>query len=120
MIVRISTEGQYELGDDDVAGLNELDNAAVSCCGSDWSGGYANLVARLTSTYLRGNAGRVYWFLLPVPQPGNFQSLFNGVNAGIKQAAARFPARVGLIDAASFFTPAATSCQNSLMSVLVT
>ena len=29
MIVRISTEGQYELADGDVAGLNELDNEAV-------------------------------------------------------------------------------------------
>jgi hypothetical protein len=32
MIVRISTEGQYEVGDDDVAGLNDLDNKAVDCC----------------------------------------------------------------------------------------
>jgi hypothetical protein len=32
MIVRISTEGQYELGDDDIAGLNELDNKAVDAC----------------------------------------------------------------------------------------
>jgi hypothetical protein len=30
VIVRIATEGQYELGDDDVAALNELDNEAVS------------------------------------------------------------------------------------------
>ncbi len=35
MIVRISTEGQYELSDDDVPGLNELDNAAVASCESD-------------------------------------------------------------------------------------
>jgi hypothetical protein len=32
MIVRISTEGQYEVSDADTAGLNELDNAAVSAC----------------------------------------------------------------------------------------
>jgi PspA-Associated protein len=32
LIVRISTEGQYELGDDDVASLNKLDNAAVAAC----------------------------------------------------------------------------------------
>ncbi len=32
MIVRISTEGQYELPDADTAALNELDNAAVSAC----------------------------------------------------------------------------------------
>jgi PspAA-like protein len=32
VIVRISTEGQYEIGDDDVSELNELDNAAVAAC----------------------------------------------------------------------------------------
>ncbi len=32
MIVRIATEGQYEIGDDDVSELNELDNAAVEAC----------------------------------------------------------------------------------------
>ncbi|MGH2876721.1 MAG: PspA-associated protein PspAA [Solirubrobacteraceae bacterium] len=34
MIVRIATEGQYELADADRAQLNELDNAAVSACES--------------------------------------------------------------------------------------
>ena len=34
MIVRIATEGQYELGEGDVAGLNELDNKAVATCES--------------------------------------------------------------------------------------
>jgi hypothetical protein len=56
-------------------------------------------------TYLRGNAGRVYWFVLPTPRPSNFQSLFNGVNAGIRTAARSFPGRVGLIDSNAFFTP---------------
>lgn len=32
MIVRISTEGQYELSDDDTDELNKLDNAAVDAC----------------------------------------------------------------------------------------
>jgi hypothetical protein len=32
LIVRISTEGQYELGPEDEDGLNELDNKAVSAC----------------------------------------------------------------------------------------
>ena len=34
MIVRISTEGQYEVGDGDVAELNALDNDAVVACES--------------------------------------------------------------------------------------
>lgn len=32
MIIRISTEGQYELADGSVAALNELDNQAVEAC----------------------------------------------------------------------------------------
>jgi hypothetical protein len=32
MIVRIATEGQYELPEADVEGLNALDNRAVSAC----------------------------------------------------------------------------------------
>jgi hypothetical protein len=36
VIVRIATEGQYELTDSDAEALNELDNRAVSACeGSD-------------------------------------------------------------------------------------
>ena len=34
MIVRISTEGQYELGDGDTDQMNELDNDAVASCES--------------------------------------------------------------------------------------
>ena len=32
MIVRIATEGQYELENGSIAALNELDNAAVAAC----------------------------------------------------------------------------------------
>ncbi len=32
MIVRIATEGQYELPENDVDALNELDNRAVVAC----------------------------------------------------------------------------------------
>jgi hypothetical protein len=35
VIVRISTEGQYELSEDDVEALNELDNQAVAACDSE-------------------------------------------------------------------------------------
>jgi hypothetical protein len=77
----------------------------VGCCGADWSAGYALLVAEMMRSYLRGQAGRVYWFLLPAPRQRNFQSTFDSVNAGIRIAARRFPGRVGLIDANAFFTP---------------
>jgi hypothetical protein len=35
VIVRISTEGQYELGEDSSAALNELDNQVVAACDAD-------------------------------------------------------------------------------------
>ena len=34
MIVRIATEGQYELPDSETDKLNELDNQAVDACGA--------------------------------------------------------------------------------------
>jgi lysophospholipase L1-like esterase len=79
--------------------------APVQCCSSDWSAGYANLVAEMMRIYLLGTSGRVYWVVLPEPRPANFQNLFHAVNAGIRQAAQRFPGRVGLIDADAIFTP---------------
>jgi hypothetical protein len=76
-----------------------------ACCGAAWSAGYAALVARMAAALLRGNAGRVYWYLLPAPRPANFHALFDAVNAGIRGAAARFPGRLALLDADGFFTP---------------
>jgi hypothetical protein len=35
VIIRIATEGQYELGDGSVPALNELDNDAVAACEAD-------------------------------------------------------------------------------------
>jgi hypothetical protein len=35
MIVRVATEGQYELGNDDARALNELDSKAVERCDAD-------------------------------------------------------------------------------------
>jgi hypothetical protein len=34
MIARIATEGQYEISDEDIAELNQLDNGAVVACES--------------------------------------------------------------------------------------
>jgi hypothetical protein len=77
----------------------------VGCCSPDWSYGYANLVTGMINTYLQGTRGRVYWVVLPEPRPGNFQSLFHAVNAGIRQAVSRFPGRAALLDANALLTP---------------
>jgi lysophospholipase L1-like esterase len=77
----------------------------VMCCGASWSAAYGVLAAKMMQALLRHGAGRVYWVLLAAPQPQPFPALIDAVNAGIRQAAARFPGHVGLIDANAFFTP---------------
>ena len=47
MIVRIATEGQYELGDDASAALHELDNQVVVACNTDDEGEFRAAFGRL-------------------------------------------------------------------------
>lgn len=47
MIVRISTEGQYELGEDSEATLNELDNQVVTACNADDEDAFRTSFGRL-------------------------------------------------------------------------
>ena len=57
MIVRISTEGQYEIGDDDVDELNRLDNQAVAACdSSDEASFHATYEKLLDFVRTRGRA----------------------------------------------------------------
>jgi hypothetical protein len=58
MIVRISNEGQYELGDGDIAELNELDNRAVSACRSSDDASFRAVFHRLLE-YVRTNGTAV-------------------------------------------------------------
>jgi hypothetical protein len=47
LIVRISTEGQYEVADADTAELNELDNAAVEACDASDEARFRQVFAEL-------------------------------------------------------------------------
>lgn len=47
MIVRIATEGQYEVGESDTAELNDLDNQAVAACESGNEQQFSQASARL-------------------------------------------------------------------------
>jgi lysophospholipase L1-like esterase len=93
------------VGANDGFAVRDPSGQTAQCCGSAWSAGYATLVAEMIRTFLQGESGRVYWFLLPEPRPANFRAVFHAVNSGIRQAAARFPGRVALVDADAFFTP---------------
>jgi hypothetical protein len=66
MIVRISTEGQYEVSDDDTPGLNELDNEAVATCQASDEQAFRDVFERLLD-YVRTH-GR------PVPEDELFGS----------------------------------------------
>ena len=58
MIVRIATEGQYELTESDAEVLNELDNQAVAACESGDEGQFREAYAELLR-FVRENGGRV-------------------------------------------------------------
>ena len=47
MIVRIATEGQYEVSADDIPGLNELDNQAVASCEANDDAAFRDVFGRL-------------------------------------------------------------------------
>ena len=58
MIVRISTEGQYELTESDAEVLNELDNQAVAACESGDDEQFRETYAELLR-FVRENGGAV-------------------------------------------------------------
>jgi hypothetical protein len=47
VIVRISNEGQYDVSEDDAAGLNELDNQAVASCEASDEQAFRDVFGRL-------------------------------------------------------------------------
>jgi len=58
MIVRIATEGQYEIPDADAAALNELDNQAVATCEAGDEAGFHDVFGRLIA-YVRAHGTRL-------------------------------------------------------------
>jgi hypothetical protein len=58
VIVRISTEGQYEVPDADADALNELDNRAVTACEGGDDAAFREVFGRLVE-YVRGHGTKV-------------------------------------------------------------
>jgi hypothetical protein len=54
VIVRISTEGQYDLDENSISELNELDNAAVAACDAGDDASFHEVYTRLLD-YVRSN-----------------------------------------------------------------
>jgi PspA-Associated protein len=58
VIVRLATEGQYEVPDDATAELNELDNQAVSACETADDATFREVFGRLVA-YVRSHGTKV-------------------------------------------------------------
>ena len=58
MIVRIATEGQYEVADEDVAELNKLDNAAVASCETSDEASFHEVYEQLLD-YVRSHGKKI-------------------------------------------------------------
>ncbi len=58
MIVRIATEGQYEISEADAPKLNELDNDAVTACEAGDDAAFRDVFSRLVD-YVRTRGTRV-------------------------------------------------------------
>jgi hypothetical protein len=58
VIVRIATEGQYDVADGDVDALNLLDNAAVAACEADDESAFADVYAKLVE-FVRSHGHKV-------------------------------------------------------------
>jgi hypothetical protein len=78
---------------------------AVRCCTADWASVYAERVRRLTATYRRGGAARVYWITVPTPRDPDRQRISRVVNAAIAVAVEPWRAQVRVIDTVPTFTP---------------
>jgi hypothetical protein len=75
------------------------------CCGEAWVDAFAKRTESMMASYVRGGAGRVYWFTLPAPRNAAAQPVFRAINRAYAIAAASFPYGVGLIDLVPVFTP---------------
>jgi hypothetical protein len=58
MIVRIATEGQYDISDADADELNKLDNAAVSACEASDEASFRDVFGRLVD-YVRTHGTKI-------------------------------------------------------------
>jgi hypothetical protein len=82
-----------------------LRGATVRCCNADWASVYADRVRRLTATYRRGGAARVYWITVPTPRDPDRQRISLVVNAAIAVAVEPWRAQVRVVDSVPTFTP---------------
>ncbi len=93
------------IGANDGFALPTPSGRIVACCAADWTQAFARRARAMMASYLRGGAGRVYWFTLPAPRDPAAAGVFRAINRAFFIAAGSFPAGVRVIDLGSVFTP---------------
>jgi hypothetical protein len=93
------------IGANDGFALPAADGRVAYCCGEPWVEAFAKRTESMMASYLRGGAGRVFWFTLPTPRNAAAQPVFRAINRAYAIAAAAFPYGVELIDLVPVFTP---------------
>jgi hypothetical protein len=93
------------IGANDGFPLPAANGQPADCCGAAWVDAFAKRTESMMASYLRGGAGRVYWFTLPAPRNAAAQPVFRAINRAYAIAAASFRYGVSLIDLVPVFTP---------------
>jgi hypothetical protein len=93
------------VGANDGFPLPAASGAISYCCGEAWVAAFAKRTESMMSSYLRGGAGRVFWFTLPTPRNAAAQPIFRAINRAYAIAARSFRHGVELIDLVAVFTP---------------
>ena len=77
----------------------------VRCCGAGWAAAYATRARRMTATYRRGGAARVYWVTVPLPRDPARRRISRVVNAALQVAVDPWRRDVRVVDTVPVFTP---------------
>jgi hypothetical protein len=93
------------IGANDGFALPTPTGGVADCCGQPWVEAFAKRTESMMRSYLRGGAGRVFWFTLPAPRNAAAQPVFRAINRAYAIAAASFSYGVELIDLVPVFTP---------------
>jgi hypothetical protein len=93
------------LGANDSQALRSADGPRVTCCRRAWIDAYAERVADMMRSYMRGSRGYVYWLTLPTPRQEERRPLFAAVNFAIAQAAEDAGGNARVVDTVPALSP---------------
>ena len=93
------------IGANDSEKLRAADGPNVECCRRSWIDAYAERVATMMRSYMRGSRGYVYWLTLPTPRDEGLQRRYAAINFAIAQAAAAVGWKARVVDTIPAISP---------------